>query len=57
MDTEKYFSYSIIFSNRPTSTTNDDEQKSVYKKILRGGDIPTSGLQKVSINNRGRHMG
>jgi hypothetical protein len=39
----------------PTRTT-DDEQKLTYKKILRGGDIPSTGLQKLSVNNRGRHM-
>ncbi|CAF4501434.1 unnamed protein product [Rotaria sp. Silwood1] len=37
---------------RTPSSITDDEQKSIYKRILRGGDIPSAGLQKFSINNR-----
>ena len=38
-----FFAFSI-----PTS---DNEQKLVYKRILRGGEIPSNGLQKHSQNN------
>ncbi len=38
------------------STSNND-QKLIYKRILRGGEIPSNGLQKFPTNNnRGRHM-
>jgi hypothetical protein len=46
----------IIRSIRTPSSTTDDEQKLIYKRILRGGEIPATGLQKFSVNNRGRHM-
>ncbi|CAF1181784.1 unnamed protein product [Adineta steineri] len=42
----------------PTTTTSssssstDDEQKLIYKRVLRGGDIPSAGLQRHIINNR-----
>ena len=36
---------------------NDDgEPKSIYKRILGGGDIPVRGLRKLALNNRGRQM-
>ncbi|CAF3742483.1 unnamed protein product [Rotaria magnacalcarata] len=38
--------------NRTPSSTADDEQKSIYKRILRGGEIPSAGLQKLSTSNR-----
>jgi hypothetical protein len=44
----------IILLSR--NRASDDEQKLTYKKILRGGEIPSAGLQKLSISNRGRHM-
>ncbi|CAF1427277.1 unnamed protein product [Adineta ricciae] len=36
----------------PSSSSTDDEQKSIYKRVLRGGDIPSIGLQKRLPNNR-----
>ncbi|CAF1615281.1 unnamed protein product, partial [Didymodactylos carnosus] len=33
------------------SLNNDDEQKNIYKRVLKGGEIPSSGLQK-HINDR-----
>ncbi|UJR13849.1 hypothetical protein I4U23_000859 [Adineta vaga] len=39
-----------------TTTTTDDEQKLMYKRVLRGGDIPATGLQKCLPHNRGKHM-
>ncbi|CAF2596946.1 unnamed protein product [Rotaria sp. Silwood2] len=54
---------SIMINSRPNtncirtpSSITDDEQKLIYKQILRGGDIPSTGLQKFSANNRGRHF-
>lgn len=46
----------VTLSNRTSSSTTDDEQKSIYKRVLRGGEIPSAGLQKISVNNRGRHF-
>ncbi|CAF1374188.1 unnamed protein product [Rotaria sordida] len=43
-------------SYRTSSSIIDDEQKLIYKRILRGGDIPSVGLQKLSINNRDRPL-
>lgn len=39
-------------------SSSDNEQKLVYKRILRGGEIPSNGLQKLPTNNnnRGRHF-
>lgn len=34
----------------------DDEQKLVYKRVLRGGEIPSNGLQKLPSNNRGKSI-
>ncbi|CAF4291813.1 unnamed protein product [Rotaria socialis] len=38
--------------NQTPSSTADDEQKSIYKRILCGGEIPSAGLQKLSTSNR-----
>lgn len=43
------------FSTQPPTASTDDEQKSIYRRVLRGGDIPSAGLQKRFVNNRGRH--
>jgi hypothetical protein len=58
IDTEQSVVIVIIFSIRtpPSSSTADDEQKSIYKRVLRGGDIPAVGFQRRLLNNRGRHM-
>jgi hypothetical protein len=53
---KNFFIILIFVSIQTPLSTNDDEQKLVYKRILRGGDIPSAGLQKLSINNRCRHM-
>ncbi|CAF2048510.1 unnamed protein product [Rotaria magnacalcarata] len=41
-------------SNANNIPTSDNDQKLIYKRILRGGEIPTNGLQKFPNNNRGR---
>jgi hypothetical protein len=43
-------------SNR-SSSNNENEHKSIYKQVLRGGDIPSVGLQKFVGNARSKHMG
>lgn len=47
---------SSITINPNTSSIRpvDSEHRNVYKRILRGGDIPSTGLQKISANNRDR---
>ncbi|CAF4558573.1 unnamed protein product [Rotaria socialis] len=40
-------------SNANNIPTSDNDQKLIYKRILRGGEIPTNGLQKFPNNNRG----
>lgn len=54
--TESYFFRSQkYFSVRHfSSSPSDNEQKLLYKRIMRGGEIPINGLQKFSNNNRGR---
>ncbi|CAF0741079.1 unnamed protein product [Rotaria sp. Silwood1] len=42
-------------SNSNDIPTSDNEQKSIYKRISRGGDMSSNGLQKFSNINRGRH--
>lgn len=44
----------IMNSIRTSSSITDDEQRLIYKRILRGGDIPSVGLQKFSTNSRGK---
>ena len=39
-----------------STSTSDNEQKLIYKRILNGGEIPSSGLQKFSSNNRSKHL-
>ena len=40
----------------PRISASSDEQKSLYKRILRGGEIPSGGLQKFLVNQRGKQM-
>jgi len=46
----------VIFVFFISMSTSDNEQKLIYKRILRGGDIPSNGLQKISNNTRGRNI-
>lgn len=37
-----------------SASTPDYEEKTVYKRVLRGGEIPSNGLQKFPSINRGK---
>jgi len=52
---DNYYSFDLFFCSISSS---DNQQKLIYKRILRGGDIPSNGLQKISNNNniRGRNI-
>jgi hypothetical protein len=56
-DVEEFLIIIILLIYFCSISSSDNGQKLIYKRILRGGDIPSNGLQKISNNNtRGRNI-